>query len=30
VRKELGFDTTYVPATNPQLQLDVVPGRKTE
>jgi len=29
VRKELGFDTTYVPATNPQLQLDVVPGRKT-
>jgi 5-methyltetrahydropteroyltriglutamate--homocysteine methyltransferase len=29
VRKELGFDTTYVPATNPRLQIDVVPGRNT-
>jgi 5-methyltetrahydropteroyltriglutamate--homocysteine methyltransferase len=28
VRGELGFPTTYVPATDPQLQIDVVPGRK--
>jgi len=28
VRKELGFETTYVPAADPQLQTDVVPRLK--
>jgi 5-methyltetrahydropteroyltriglutamate--homocysteine methyltransferase len=27
VRAELGFPTRYVPATNPQLQIDVIPPR---
>jgi 5-methyltetrahydropteroyltriglutamate--homocysteine methyltransferase len=27
VRGELGFPTTYVPAADPKLQIDVVPGR---
>src|SRR5438552_762897 len=26
-RRELGFPTTYVPAADPKLQIDVVPGR---
>ena len=25
VRKELGFETTYVPAADPALQIDIVP-----
>jgi 5-methyltetrahydropteroyltriglutamate--homocysteine methyltransferase len=29
VRKELGLPTTYVPAADPTLQIDVVPGRRT-
>jgi 5-methyltetrahydropteroyltriglutamate--homocysteine methyltransferase len=28
VRRELGIPTTDVPATDPQLQMDVVPGRR--
>ena len=28
VRKELGLATTEIPATDPKLQIDVVPGRK--
>ena len=28
VRRELGLPTTYVPAADPALQVDVVPGRK--
>ena len=28
VRKELGFNTTHVPATDAHLQTDVIPGRK--
>ena len=27
VRRELGLPATYVPAADPQLQIDVVPGR---
>jgi 5-methyltetrahydropteroyltriglutamate--homocysteine methyltransferase len=27
VRRELGFPSTYVPAADPKLQIDVVPGR---
>ena len=27
VRRELGFPTTYIPAADPKLQIDVVPGR---
>jgi 5-methyltetrahydropteroyltriglutamate--homocysteine methyltransferase len=27
VRRELGLPTTYVPAADPKLQIDVVPGR---
>jgi len=27
VRRELGLPTTYVPAADPKLQVDVVPGR---
>ena len=27
VRCELGFPTTYVPAADPKIQIDVVPGR---
>jgi 5-methyltetrahydropteroyltriglutamate--homocysteine methyltransferase len=27
VRRELGLPTTYVPAADPMLQIDVVPGR---
>jgi 5-methyltetrahydropteroyltriglutamate--homocysteine methyltransferase len=27
VRREFGFPTTYVPAADPKLQIDVVPGR---
>jgi 5-methyltetrahydropteroyltriglutamate--homocysteine methyltransferase len=27
VRGELGLTTTYVPAADPKLQIDVVPGR---
>jgi 5-methyltetrahydropteroyltriglutamate--homocysteine methyltransferase len=27
VRRELGFPETYVPAADPMLQVDVVPGR---
>ena len=27
VRRELGFPVTYVPAADPTLQIDVVPGR---
>jgi 5-methyltetrahydropteroyltriglutamate--homocysteine methyltransferase len=30
VRKELGLPTTYVPAADPALQVDVVPGRKAQ
>jgi 5-methyltetrahydropteroyltriglutamate--homocysteine methyltransferase len=29
VRKELGLDTSYVPAADPQLQIDIVPDRPT-
>src|SRR5208283_4039238 len=29
VRKELGVPVTHVPATDPKLQIDVVPGRNT-
>ena len=28
VRQELGISTSYVPAADPALQVDVVPGRK--
>jgi 5-methyltetrahydropteroyltriglutamate--homocysteine methyltransferase len=28
VRKELGFETTYVPAADPALQTDIVPAAK--
>lgn len=28
VRKELGFETTYVPAADPQLQVDIIPSIK--
>jgi hypothetical protein len=28
VRKELGLPATYVPAADPALQIDVVPGRR--
>jgi 5-methyltetrahydropteroyltriglutamate--homocysteine methyltransferase len=27
VRRELGLATTYIPAADPMLQIDVVPGR---
>jgi hypothetical protein len=27
VRKELGLPATYVPAADPSLQIDVIPGR---
>ena len=30
VRRELGLPTTYIPAADPALQIDVVPGRDTK
>lgn len=30
VRKELGLEQTYIPAANPQLQMDIVEGRPVE
>ncbi|HEX6464512.1 MAG TPA: hypothetical protein VFZ98_08670, partial [Vicinamibacterales bacterium] len=30
VRRELGLPTTYVPAADPMLQIDRIPGRRTE